>query len=173
MTKDFSGIPPTKIYNPTTQTYQVVYLETNQEVNQVPLSPAAGNKIIRKWGGDYVSARKGEINPGYGPMPNDGCCNSVAKYSIYLSLTGEYSFKQSGASFTSCEISGEVSDLSNVSEWLKKLKGGEITIVKGSDRDSECIKQEDYFKADLKYEISEIKKMDHYGYSRKSSISRP
>jgi len=48
MTKDFPGIPPTKIYNPTTQTHQVVYLETNQEVNQVPLSPAAGNKIIRK-----------------------------------------------------------------------------------------------------------------------------
>jgi len=48
MTKEFPGIPPAKIYNPATRTYQVVYLETNQEVNQVPLSPVAGNKIIRK-----------------------------------------------------------------------------------------------------------------------------
>ena len=49
MTKDFPGIPPAKIYNPTTRTYQVVYLETNQEVDQAPLSPpAVGNKIIRK-----------------------------------------------------------------------------------------------------------------------------
>jgi len=48
MTKDFPGIPPAKIYNPATQTYQVVYLEINQEVEQTSLSPAAGNKIISK-----------------------------------------------------------------------------------------------------------------------------
>lgn len=88
------------------KTYEVKYVEN--ENKQSKLSPAARIKAINRSGSNYLSE-----NEGYGPMPNDGC-QPVAKYDISLSLTGEYSFKQSGASFTSCKISGEVRDLSNI-----------------------------------------------------------
>ena len=48
MTKDFPGIPPAKIYNPTTRTYQVAYLEdTSREVTESPVS-VIQRKVIRK-----------------------------------------------------------------------------------------------------------------------------
>jgi len=159
----------------TPKTFQVLELrDQQQEVKRSNLSVVARSKVINRSGSNYVSERTGEVNLGYGPMPNDDC-KQVAEYNIYLSLTEKYSFKQSGVSFTSCKISGKVKDeIDNVRNWLRKLESGEITIVnKDSKRDSDCILYEDSIKISLRNEISVLEKTDHYGYSRGLSISKP
>ena len=62
------------------ETFQVAYLETNQEVKKSPLSPAARSKVIRKWGGGYVS----ENQESYGPCSTCGVSNKTFKINMDL-----------------------------------------------------------------------------------------
>lgn len=111
----------------TPETFTVSYLETNQEVKKSPLSPAARSKVIRKWGGNYVSARKGEINLGYGPMPQS---SSSSSFKLTLVIGNPdchhtYSFEAGGATFSSCTING----VDEAREWARKLGNGDIKVV--------------------------------------------
>ena len=156
MTKDFFGIPPAKIYNPTTRTYQVAYLETNQEVNQTPSSPIARNKIIRKWGGNYVSARKGEISPGYGPMPQSSSGNTFT-LTIIISNPDrhyDYAFEACGSKFSTCKLDS----VEKASEWARKLGNGEVKVVDTKHDNKRKTSYEKGIKKDIEKTISNFKK---------------
>ena len=135
------------------KTYEVRYVE----IKQSPLSPAARSKVIRKWGGNYVSERAGEVNPGYGPMPK----SSSNSFTLTITIASgdkdsEPAFESCGAKFSTCTLDS----VDKAHEWARKLGNGDVKIVdtkKNNRRDTSFEKR---VKEGIEESINRFEKAD-------------
>lgn len=151
------------------KTYEVRYVENKQS----GLSPAARSKVINRSGSNYLSNNQ----EGYGPMPNQGCNQSLSGlFEASTNLTGDYVLAYAnGQAFAPSRVaSGKIEDrdFSGIQKRIDEFKSGRLKVYKGNDtnpnakreRTQECIKFEGYFEASLENALKELKKASSNDY---------
>lgn len=142
--------------------FETVQEIENYQIKTSPLSPVARSKVIKKWGGGYVSENRESYGPMYGGDTSSSSNTFSINYSFKHGVDNEkLFFERSRAYSNELKISGS---LWKLKDELQKLENGEIRVfklIRGSyERDRDYEKN---VKDDLKDDIKKFEEMVRNG----------